>query len=81
MNIRRDVLEQRVLTTLHTHLMDPALFSELCDEFPREFNSMKDGGARHSRLERKPQKNGTKKPPRADLRRFGVCGFGCGDLH
>jgi site-specific DNA recombinase len=43
-NIRRDVLEQRVLTSLHTHLIDPALFAQFCDEFTGEFNSMKDGG-------------------------------------
>jgi site-specific DNA recombinase len=45
-NIRRDELERRVLTTLHSHLMDPALFAEFCDEFTRELNRIRmEGGA------------------------------------
>lgn len=44
-NIRRDVLEQRVLTSLHTHLMDPALFGEFCDEFTRELNRIRMEGS------------------------------------
>ncbi|MFA6125657.1 recombinase zinc beta ribbon domain-containing protein [Sphingomonas sp.] len=44
-NIRRDVLEQRVLTSLHTHLMDPALFGEFCGEFTRELNRIRMEGS------------------------------------
>jgi len=45
-NIRRDELERRVLTALHSHLMDPALFAAFCDEFTRELNRIRmEGGA------------------------------------
>jgi hypothetical protein len=43
--------------------------------------------ARASSRPRVPRHSGVshrkkaKKPPRADLRRFGMCEFGCGDLH
>ncbi|MBB4364224.1 hypothetical protein GGD65_005282 [Bradyrhizobium sp. CIR18] len=33
LNIRRDALEASVLGGLRTHLMDPELFKEFCDEF------------------------------------------------
>ncbi|WP_336718083.1 recombinase family protein [Asaia bogorensis] len=41
MTIRRDVLEKSVLNGLRTHLMDPALFKEFCDEFTREVNRVR----------------------------------------
>ena len=45
--IRRDDLERRVLTALHSHLMDPVLFAEFCDEFTRELNRIRmEGGAK-----------------------------------
>lgn len=40
-NIRRDRLEERVLTALRHHLMDPALFKEFCDEFTKEMNRLR----------------------------------------
>jgi hypothetical protein len=37
---------RRVLTALHSHLMDPALLAEFCDEFTRELNRIRmEGGA------------------------------------
>lgn len=46
LTIRRDDLESRVLTALHSHLMDPALFAEFCDEFTGELNRIRmEGGA------------------------------------
>ena len=46
LNIRRDRLEGRVLHALRHHLMEPALFTEFCDEFTREMNRMRgDAGA------------------------------------
>jgi len=39
--IRRDRLEDRVLRALRHHLMDPALFSEFCDEFTQEMNRLR----------------------------------------
>jgi site-specific DNA recombinase len=44
-NIRRDRLEARVLNALRHHLMDPALFSEFCDEFTREMNRLRMEGS------------------------------------
>ncbi len=44
-NIRRDELERRVLTALHSHLMDPALFAEFCIEFTRELNQIRMEGS------------------------------------
>ncbi|ARQ02719.1 DNA invertase Pin-like site-specific DNA recombinase [Pseudorhodoplanes sinuspersici] len=41
MNIRRDVLEASVLNGLHTHLMEPSLFREFCEEFTREVNRLR----------------------------------------
>ncbi len=46
-NIRRDVLERRVLDALRHHLMEPALFAEFCEEFTREMNRVRSAG-RHS---------------------------------
>ena len=46
-NIRRDVLEQRVLDALRHHLMEPELFAEFCEEFTREMNRVRSAG-RHS---------------------------------
>ena len=43
-NIRRDVLEERVLRALRDHLMDPSLFAEFCDEFMREMNRLRSAG-------------------------------------
>ncbi len=40
-NIRRDALEASVLNGLRTHLMEPALFKEFCDEFTREMNRLR----------------------------------------
>ena len=40
-NIRRDALEASILNGLRTHLMDPALFKEFCDEFTREVNRLR----------------------------------------
>jgi site-specific DNA recombinase len=40
-NIRRDALEASVLDGLRTHLMDPALFREFCEEFTREVNRLR----------------------------------------
>ncbi len=39
-NIRRDRLEERVLSALCHHLMEPVLFKEFCDEFAREMNHL-----------------------------------------
>jgi site-specific DNA recombinase len=41
MNIRRDALEASVLSGLRTHLMEPELFREFCDEFTREVNRLR----------------------------------------
>jgi len=38
-NIRRDQLEERVLTALRDHLMNPELFKEFCDEFTKRMNA------------------------------------------
>jgi site-specific DNA recombinase len=38
LNIRRDALEASVLSGLRTHLMEPGLFKEFCEEFTREVN-------------------------------------------
>lgn len=38
LNIRRDTLEASVLNGLRTHLMEPNLFKEFCEEFTREVN-------------------------------------------
>ncbi len=43
-NIRRDRLEERVLSALRHHLMEPALFKEFCDEFTREMNRLRMDG-------------------------------------
>jgi site-specific DNA recombinase len=41
LNIRRDVLEASVLAGLRTHLMEPGLFKEFCEEFTREVNRLR----------------------------------------
>jgi hypothetical protein len=41
LNIRRDALEPSVLNGLRTHLMEPKLFKEFCDEFTREVNRLR----------------------------------------
>ena len=41
LNIRRDALEASVLSGLRTHLMEPDLFKEFCDEFTREVNRLR----------------------------------------
>lgn len=41
LTIGRDKLEERVLHALRHHLMDPALFSEFCDEFMSEMNRLR----------------------------------------
>lgn len=38
LNIRRDALEKSILTGLNTHLMEPGLFKEFCQEFTQEVN-------------------------------------------
>ena len=43
-NIRRDRLEERVLSALRHHLMESALFKEFCDEFTREMNRLRMDG-------------------------------------
>jgi site-specific DNA recombinase len=46
MAIKRTDLEERVLSSLKSKLMDPALFREFCDEFTREMNRLRmEGGA------------------------------------
>jgi site-specific DNA recombinase len=57
LNIRRDALETSVLSGLRTHLMEPGLFKEFCDEFTREVNRLRsergaDLEARKRELER-----------------------------
>ncbi|WP_407114737.1 recombinase family protein [Bradyrhizobium sp. LMG 9283] len=41
LNIRRDALEASVLRGLQTHLMEPELFKEFCQEFTREVNRLR----------------------------------------
>jgi hypothetical protein len=41
LNIRVDALEASVVSGLRTHLMDPMLFKEFCDEFTREVNRLR----------------------------------------
>ncbi|MET4043617.1 hypothetical protein ABIC03_005338 [Bradyrhizobium sp. RT6a] len=41
LNIRRDALAASVLSGLRTHLMEPDLFKEFCDEFTREVNRLR----------------------------------------
>ncbi len=41
LNIRRDALEASVLSGLRTHLMEPELFKEFCQEFTREVNRLR----------------------------------------
>ncbi|WP_439397051.1 recombinase family protein [Bradyrhizobium sp. PMVTL-01] len=41
LNIRRDALETSVLSGLRTHLMEPELFKEFCEEFTREVNRLR----------------------------------------
>lgn len=41
LNIRRDALEASVLGGLRTHLMEPDLFKEFCNEFTREVNRLR----------------------------------------
>jgi hypothetical protein len=57
LNIRCDALEASVLSGLRTHLMEPGLFKEFCDEFTREVNRLRsergaDLEARKRELER-----------------------------
>jgi site-specific DNA recombinase len=40
-SIQRGRLEERVLSALKYHLMDPTLFKEFCDEFTREMNRLR----------------------------------------
>ncbi|MCK1699926.1 recombinase family protein [Bradyrhizobium sp. 146] len=41
LNIRRDLLEASVLSGLRTHLMEPELFKEFCQEFTHEVNRLR----------------------------------------
>lgn len=41
LNIRRKALEASVLSGLQTHLMEPELFKEFCQEFTREVNRLR----------------------------------------
>ncbi|MBW6399102.1 recombinase family protein, partial [Roseomonas sp. HJA6] len=41
LNIRRDRLEERILDTLQTKLMNPMLFAAFCDEFTPEMNRLR----------------------------------------
>jgi site-specific DNA recombinase len=46
LNIQRDAFEASVLNGLHSHLMEPELFKEFCEEFTREVNRLRmDRGA------------------------------------
>ncbi|WP_300012088.1 hypothetical protein [uncultured Roseobacter sp.] len=40
-NIRRDRLDERVLSAKRHHLMEPAFFKEFCDEFTSEMNRLR----------------------------------------
>ncbi|KGM34183.1 recombinase family protein, partial [Inquilinus limosus] len=41
LNMRRNALEESVLNGLRTHLMEPELFREFCEEFTREVNRLR----------------------------------------
>lgn len=41
LNIRVDAVEASVVSGLRTHLMDPMLFTEFCEEFTREVNRLR----------------------------------------
>lgn len=41
LNIRVETLEASVVSGLRTHMMDPALFKEFCEEFTREVNRLR----------------------------------------
>ncbi len=41
LNIRVETIEASVVSGLRTHLMDPMLFREFCDEFTREMNRLR----------------------------------------
>jgi site-specific DNA recombinase len=41
LNIRRDAFEASVLSGLRSHLMEPQLFKEFCEEFAREVNRLR----------------------------------------
>jgi site-specific DNA recombinase len=41
LNIRRDAFEASVLSGLRSHLMEPQLFKEFCEEFTREVNRLR----------------------------------------
>ncbi|MGB8843560.1 MAG: recombinase family protein [Aliidongia sp.] len=41
LNIRRDAFEASVLNGLRSHLMEPELFKEFCEEFTREANRLR----------------------------------------
>lgn len=41
LNIRRDALEASILSGLRTHLMEPELFKEFCEEFTREVTRLR----------------------------------------
>jgi len=43
LNIRRDAFEASVLSGLRSHLMEPQLFKEFCEEFTREVNRLRIG--------------------------------------
>ncbi|MGK9235799.1 recombinase family protein [Inquilinus limosus] len=64
LNIRRDALERSVLNGLRTHLMEPELFRQFCEEFTREVNrlrmegraSLESARAERDRIERDLEK-------------------------
>ena len=41
LTIKREVVEQRILTALRERLMEPALFAEFCQEFTKEMNRLR----------------------------------------
>jgi hypothetical protein len=43
LNIRRDAFQASVLSGLRSHLMEPQLFKEFCEEFTREVNRLRIG--------------------------------------
>jgi site-specific DNA recombinase len=62
LNIRRDSLEASVLSGLRTHLMEPALFKEFCEEFTREVNRLRIAGGAGLARACKPRRHGLKRP-------------------
>jgi len=43
LTIKRETVEQRIMTALRERLMEPALFTEFCQEFTKEMNRLRTG--------------------------------------